>query len=178
MYEVDYSKKETSDSKCSSLKKMKAAYTQCLTEVNPKNIRVSQMSQVTMGGIQSTSPALDNPRVFVMDKNKTITLPVVLSDEKKIGKVCTVYYDITDKETSRNCDDMRSYVTSFAGLKQFSTSLSGGLKESFSQNYSSRFNLTDGNQNPRSINSYSMRVGYAGDALFFLSDDFGHFMLP
>ncbi|MBP7885240.1 hypothetical protein KAZ93_03715 [Patescibacteria group bacterium] len=49
LYEVDYSKKETADSKCSRLSKMPSAYQTCLTEVDTKNIRVSMISQKVLG---------------------------------------------------------------------------------------------------------------------------------
>lgn len=137
-----------------------------------------------------------------MDSQKNITMPVILADEKKSGENCSIRYDNSGKEIGRECYPQNQQVVSFVGLKQFSSSVTAGINETFSQDYTSRFSgsnnvckpcfcdsATDcacpacvsqpsGPLSPWDINSYSMRVGYAGNALFFLSDKFGHFMLP
>ncbi len=201
LYEVDYSKKETADSKCSRLSAITWAYASCLKEVDTNNIRVSMISQKILGWAWSISPVLSNPRVFVMDSKKNITMPVILASEKKTGENCNIRYDDSGTEIGRDCYPQHQQVVSFVWLKQFSSSINAGINEIFSQDYTSKFtwstsicqpcvckdmtvcscpacNNAPTPLSPWSINNYSMRVGYAGDALFFFHEDFAHFMLP
>lgn len=74
-----------------------------------------------------------------MDKQKNITMPVILAEEKKLGENCNIRYDDNGKEIGRECYPQNQQVVSFVGLKQFSTSVTAGLNEIFSQDYTSKF---------------------------------------
>ncbi len=184
---------------------MPSAYQSCLKEVDMTNIRVSMISQQVLGDAGSISPVLSNPRVFVMDSKKNLTMPMILAEEKKTGENCNIRYDGNGTEIGRDCYPDIQQIVSFAGLKQFSLSTTEGIKEIFSYDEKAMFeqkicnsyyhtvdskeiclDFVAGNTTPDkiyslspwSINNYSMRVGYAGDALFFFHEDFAHFMLP
>ncbi len=140
-----------------------------------------------------------------MDSKKNVTMPMVLAEEQKTGETCTARYNIFGKEIGKECYPETQQIVSFAGLKRFSLSTTAGITETFSYDekpmfekntYNSCCNTIDekticpdcraddtiNNANhpitPRSINSYNMRVGYAGDAVFLFHEDFAHFILP
>ena len=140
-----------------------------------------------------------------MDAKKNVTMPMVLAEEQKKGETCTARYNIFGKEIGKECYPETQQVVSFAGLKRFSLSITEGIAETFSYDEKAMFEkytdnsccyTTNGeefcpscrtedkinNENPSitpwSINNYTMRVGYAGDALFLFHEDFAHFMLP
>lgn len=184
IYKVDYNKKETITSKCSDLEKFPKQYEACKKEVNPNNIAVSTVDEKTYGGQGSYSEVLDNPRLFVMDKNNTLTLPLFLQDRVKNGERCSVYIDDKGVETRKNCYPVEKTITDFIGLKSFALNQQTGIKENFSVNYLKLFKekIKDSNGNYyynddnlwRARRS-NMRVGYIGNVLFMINDFFTDF---
>ncbi len=78
------------------------------------------MANLTQGGKYSSSQALHNPRLFVMDKQGRVTLPLQLSEERTEGQNCSVSYDASGKEVEKDCYPRTKTVELFAGLKTFS----------------------------------------------------------
>lgn len=61
------------------------------TEKN--QISIKELANLTQGGKYSTSQALHNPRLFVMDKQGNVTMPLKLSEEITDGQRCSISYD-------------------------------------------------------------------------------------
>jgi|GEM_PF-2284064 len=132
---------------------------------------------------------MQNPRMFVVDKNNTVTLPMVLQDEESAGENCNVYKAPNGTVMTTNCYPITKQVTSFAGLKSFDFDVNSGISETFSADYFDLFDKLYGhsekdgeyyysNIDYRSIQDAMMRVGFAGDALYMINNDFASFMLP
>ncbi len=92
IYKVDYNNKETVQTKCGDLKKLwelknnvmnTEAFEKCKKEVNPNNIAVNTVDEKVYGGQGSDSEVLKNPRLFVIDRNNRLTLPLFLQDRVK-----------------------------------------------------------------------------------------------
>lgn len=148
LYKIDYNKKETAETKCSSLKKNSKEYTSCVASVNSDNIAVTLETSHTFTGGKATSPALNNPRMFVWNSAKNLLLLPVFSYTQ---------------------DKNYNTTTTFAGLKGLNIQPTQEIKETISQNFPS---LSDTYY--RSFNS--ARVGYLGEVNYFLSDDFAAFI--
>jgi hypothetical protein len=149
LYKIDYSKKETAQTKCSSLAPESKAYQSCLEGVNPDNIAVELVNSYEFTGGTASSPALNNPRMFVRDANrKQLLLPVFIS----------TYDQKTYKST-----------TNFVGLKGLNIQPTTAIKESISQHFTSL-------SGAQSRNFDTARVGYLGDINYFLLQDFAAFV--
>ena len=79
LYKIDYSKRETPQTKCSSLNKDSKEYISCLESVNPENIAVEVIRSYEFTEGQAASPALYNPRMFVWNSAKNLLLLPVVS---------------------------------------------------------------------------------------------------
>lgn len=184
LYEVDYNRNETVDSKCWTLIDDEKLYEKCKEEVNTDNIRVSRVDNLVLWEKGSWSEALENPRMFVMDSNKDMTLPMILSKEIKEGERCNSYHDENGNVTKESCWPITKQKSTFAGLKTFNIDPNKGINEIFSKDYSDIFMKTKKQYNeeetlyPRSLRQNHMRVGFAGDALYMLSNDFADFLVP
>jgi uncharacterized secreted protein with C-terminal beta-propeller domain len=191
LYEVDYNQPETSDSRCGWLAETNFSdqYQDCLETADPENIRVSQLDSVTLGGRGSQSEAMQNPRMFVMDADNVVTLPMLLQDEERTGERCNVYRDVNGVEVTTNCYPVTKQVTEFAWLKSFAFDIGSGITEKSSIDYFDLFNELYGhdsweegyyysNIDYRRIQDTAMRVWFAGDALYMINNDFSHFSLP
>ena len=135
-------------------------------------ISVKEIDTLTQWGKSSTSEALTNPRLFVMDKNYNVTLPLTLSEWKTEWQNCSISYDADWKETSRNCYPVTKQTNRFVGLKTFNITPEEWIKETFAKNYYDDVKWKEWYLN------YNMRVGYAGDALFMFNPLFVDFIYP
>lgn len=137
------------------------------------NISISELDSLTQWGQWSSSDALSNPRLFVMDKDGNITLPLELEEWVTEWENCSISYDKNWNEISRNCYPTTKLKENFIWLKKFSVSTEDWIKEVFAKNYI---------DNP-SVRSYSwylrdMRVWYAWDALYTFNPLFVDFIFP
>jgi hypothetical protein len=165
----------------------KQQYQSCLSSANENNVLVSQVDSLSLGGRGSESEAMQNPRMFVMDANNNVTLPLVLQEEQKAGERCNVYKDQNGIQVTNDCYPVTKQITTFAGLKSFSFDKTNGIDEKFSVDYFKLFDTLYGHKDTedyysnidyRSIQGTDMRVGFAGDALYMLNNDFAHFIVP
>ena len=148
LFEIDYSKKDKDN-----------------------QISIKEIDTITQWGQSSTSEALNNPRLFVMDKNYNVTLPLNLTEWKTEWQNCSVTYDAQGKEVEKNCTPITKQSNRFIGLKTFNVTPEKGIKETFAKNYYSE------------AGSYSrylsnLRVGYVGDALYAFNPLFCDFIFP
>lgn len=146
LYKIDYTSKETAQTKCSALSATSKEYASCVEEVNTGNIAVSLVSSHEFTGQRSSSPALTNPRTFVRNSAKKLLLLPLLS----YGS---------------------GYSTpSFAGLKGITIPPEGSMKEEISQNY-----IQLATQNNTFHNANQARVGYIGEVNYYLLPTFAGF---
>jgi len=110
---VNYLQKETANSLCGSLSSDGSAYASCIKTLDPTRMRVEQLDSITLGQEGSYSPVLDNPRLFVMDDDNTLILPVLLTDTTPGKKQCTTNYDAQGAIISQDCYDYDQTKTSF-----------------------------------------------------------------
>jgi len=188
LYEVDYNKNETEESRCGRLSDSVSQdeYTKCKENVSQNNISVTQLDTVSYGGKGSFSEAMQNTRMFVMDSKNKVTLPMVLQEEVQNGERCSVYKDQNGTEIKSDCYQITKQETTFAGLKtlKFDTN-SKKIDEEFSVDYFNLFEKLYKNEeseyyniNSRQIRNTQMRVWFAWDALYMINNDFSHFILP
>ncbi len=183
LYEVDYQEKETVESKCSWLEANEKEYNKCKAEVNPENIRVSQIDSLIQWGEGSRSEAMQNPRMFVMNTDFDVTLPMLLKEKEEGGQNCQVFYDANNKEVGKECYDIETYVTKFLWLKSFAFDKKDGIKEIKSVDYQEMLEKTmmihDDRYNQgissRQLHDLMMRVGFIGDTMYSINNDFAHF---
>ncbi len=190
IYKVDYNNKETVQTKCWDLQQAKDtltldAFEKCKKEVNPNNIAVSTVDEKVYGGQGSDSEVLRNPRLFVIDRNNRLTLPLFLQDRVKNWERCSTYIDSNGVETKRNCYPVEKTVTEFVGLKSWDLDQIAGIKEVLSVNYMELFKkmfAKDDERNHRYYNDgmwrarwSNMRVGYIGKIFFLINDFFADF---
>jgi len=159
LYEVNYNLKDTT---------------------NSDYIKISELSSMSLGWEWSRSEALENPRLFVMDKKNNVTLPMLLQTKSKNGENCSIQYDEAWAEVSRYCYPIDKWNLNFAGLKSFSFDTVNGIKEVFSKNYSDVFAKVKNSTEVSFWDLYNaaMRVWYAGDSLYMFSIYFADFLLP
>lgn len=145
-------------------------------------IFIEELSTVTQWWEGSSSEVLNNPRLFVMDKDGNITLPLNLSQNNIVWNRCNTTYDKNGKITEENCYPQYQQENTFVGLKTFSVSEENWIKEIFAKDYisklSSYFNDNYGYDNTWSMRYINMRVWFAGDILYMLNDYFADFLLP
>jgi len=154
LFEIDYAKKDSND-----------------------YISVKELSSLTQWGKGSNSDALTNPRLFVMDKNYNVTLPLSLSEQKTDWQNCSVYYDENGNEKEKNCYPVTRQVQDFLGLKTFNVTPENGIKETFAKNYLEEDSLSwTVSKNKWYLSN--MRVGYVGDALYTFNPLFADFIFP
>ena len=181
LYKIDYKDHETAETKCSSLitKNVNAdlidsctkvtdgkrcneeqrLYEDCLTKVNPENIAVSVIASYEFTWDSNSSPALNNPRVFVRRFNKQeLILPIAIRT-------------MIEKWTYDN--NWNYKYDEFVGLKGLSIKSSTALiKEFLSQNFADNTKWT----------SYyyrdfdDARAGYINDIYYFLNKWFAAFL--
>lgn len=153
-------------------------------DTDSEYIDVQQLYTKTFGKRWSSSEVLHNPRIFVMDSNNIVTLPMVLQEEINNGENCTIIKDSSWVEIKSNCYPITQQQTTFAGLKSFKIDKDSWISEFFSVNYMDLYkklyksSTPHYNINPRQITNSHMRVWFAGDALYMLNNDFAHFILP
>jgi hypothetical protein len=75
--------KETVQSRCDSIKSLANEYKKCVDSVDTSRIRVRVIDQETVASTGSQSEALDNPRMFVMSKDKKVILPIIEQIEER-----------------------------------------------------------------------------------------------
>jgi hypothetical protein len=95
-------------------------------------MRVQRLDSVTLGSAGSYSESLYNPRMFVIDNNNTLSLPLMLQEEKIIGEYCN--FD-SSAPGGKTCTPQYSSVAHFAGIKSFQINSQGTIKESYSKDY-------------------------------------------
>lgn len=135
-------------------------------------ILVKEIDTLTQWGQSSTSQALSNPRLFVMDKNNNVTLPLSLTEWKTEWERCSVVYDENGKEKEKSCSPITKQSNRFLGLKTFNADPEKWLSEVYSKNYYDKVK-----NNEWHLES-NMRVGYAWDALYLFSPLFADFIYP
>ncbi len=141
------------------------------TEKN--QISIKELANLTQGGKYSSSQALHNPRLFVMDKQGRVTLPLQLSEERTEGQDCSISYDETGKEVKKDCYPRTRTRETFAGLKTFSMTPEKWIQEVFAKDY---LPSLEKKNEKRYLDA--MRVGYAGDALYSFNPLFADFIFP
>jgi hypothetical protein len=103
LYKIDYAAKETIQTKCSALitkdvtpnatnlcgksdtscTRDQMYYENCVASVNTENIAVELVTSYTFSGGYSSSPSLQNPRMFVRNSSKhQLLIPVVIQKEQ------------------------------------------------------------------------------------------------
>ena len=140
-------------------------------------ISIKELSHLDLWSAGSDTEVLDNPRLFVMDSQGTVTLPVTVVTEKNNWQSCNITYDVNGKEISRDCRDQVK-TEYFVGIKRFSISPEEWIKETYSKDYleeNTKKMLNIRNQRELKQN---MRIGFAGDALFNINDLFADFIFP
>lgn len=189
LYLVDYSKKETLEAKCGALAFSWAsqieqdAYEDCVESFDSDNIYVKIVDEKILWDNGSTTEALYNPRMFVMDSNNNVTLPLLLNEEAKV-EVCTKYYNDALEVESEKCykEDNYDYQTSFVWLKTFGFDDRYGITEKFSKNYLDSEDIEDIDYESYWYSNlgYSLfnsaRVWYIWDALYFVNNYFADFI--
>ena len=148
LFEIDYGKKDAND-----------------------QISIKEIDAITQWGKSSTSEALNNPRLFVMDKNYNVTLPLNLTEWKTEWQNCSISYDASGKEISKNCTPVTKQANRFIGLKTFNVTPENGIKETFAKNY-----VSESTSSSRLLSN--LRVGYVWDALYAFNPLFCDFMFP
>lgn len=155
-------------------------------------IEVKELDTLDQGGKNSDSQALYNPRLFVMDKNGRVTLPLNLVWRKDKGQNCNITYDSAGKEQEKSCSPVLEPSEYFLGLKTFSVTLEEWIKETFAKDYLKDILAKKGISMTGDIKKIqremwsnddifalqNMRVGYAGDALYSFNDLFADFIFP
>lgn len=197
LYEVDYLQKETIASKCSSLISLPTEYQNCIKLVNTANIRVSQLDSISQWSEWSRSEALDNPRMFVMNNNNEVFIPMLLKD-LVTWKICSRFIQdgaVSSGEKivadwsgssieSEFCEQIQQYKTTFAWLKSFKFDKQTWIKESWARDYQPLFNKTnivEDNRysqwiNQRQLQQVMPRVWFVNDVPYMVNNDFTHFI--
>lgn len=151
--------------------------------VKNNEIGIKQLFTKTLGGKNSYTEAIDNPRVFVWnEKTKQLLLPIITQNEIE-KKVCN-----KDYYGQEYCYPNYTYDTTFAGLKKLSLDVTSGINELSSKDYKTQIinylklnNQYYGNER----NNYGLdqwqymnlgnRVGYFGDVSYFINNAFVDF---
>jgi len=134
-------------------------------------ISVKELDSITQWWKSSTSEALNNPRLFVMDKNYNVTLPLSLYEWKTEWQNCSISYDANWKEISKSCSPVTKQSSRFVGLKTFNVTPENGIKETFAKNY-----IDEVKTNSWYLSN--LRVWYAWDALYAFNPLFCDFIFP
>ncbi len=180
VYKVNYLQKETANSLCGSLSSDGSAYASCIKTLDPTRMRVEQLDSITLGQEGSYSPVLDNPRLFVMDDDNTLILPVLLTDTTPGKKQCTTNYDAQGAIISQDCYDYDQTKTSFVWLKSFhiTTNTTAAINETRSLNYIDAFSTHYPYElYGHVLNDLGSRVGYAGDVVYMITNLFVDFVV-
>lgn len=148
--------------------------------INNDFVSVEQVFTKTLWWQWSYSESLENPRMFVWDKNrKSLYLPLILQRNLELQN-CNVYYDKNWKEAKRNCYPVTTYETDFAWVKWYNIDTSLGIKEIYSEDYKDILlkdtNYSyDGYINQWSFAGLNFRVGYLWDVIYNVNNLFGQF---
>jgi inhibitor of cysteine peptidase len=143
------------------------------------NISVEQLYTKTVWSKWSWSEALENPRMFVWNnKSKLLLMPTILQTEEQ-SQSCTIQYDPSWKEVSKNCYPISTYKTDFAGIKWFNIDKDKWITETISNDYKDKIINEQNKQyygqwNFRELN---FRVGYLWDVIYSINTDFANFNL-
>jgi len=187
LYKVDYDESETVESKCSWLEgsDFEEDYDNCVDSVDENNIRISMLDSRLFGWRWSSSEAMENPRLFNINSHNVVTLPMLLNEEVDGGQNCNTFTDENGAVIEENCWPIKTNKTTFAGLKSLRFDKDAGeIVDAYSVNYIDLFKkLYESNSDYREIDSRRirnthMRVGYAGDTLYMINNDFAHFVVP
>lgn len=143
-------------------------------------ISIQELSTITQWWEGSNSEVLNNPRLFVMDKEGNVTLPLNLSQSNLVWNRCNIIYDKNGAETDKNCYPQYKQENTFVGLKTFSISEENWIEEIFAKNYIPKLSsyLNNVYDNTWSMRYINMRVGFAWDVLYMFNDYFADFVLP
>ncbi len=180
-FKIDFDTKASVDDTCGRIKDLKEEYEECVKSFDPSMIRVQGLDSVTLGQAGSYSESLYNPRMFVIDANNTLSLPMVLQQEQVIGEYCAI--DAT-ASWGKICTPQYSSVAGFAGIKSFEISNAGMIKESYSKDYRNTPKSEVSNTLESSISYYdpsrsimnSARVGFIGTQLLFINNHFADYI--
>jgi len=146
------------------------------------NIKVEQIHTKTFWSVWSYSEVIDNPRLFVMDSDNTVTLPMVLQERLKNWETCTITKDTNWVEIKSDCYPIIKQKTTFAWLKSIKLDFQKWISEKFSVNYLDIYQKLYGSNSEyydidsRQINGSNMRVWFVGKSLYMLNNDFWHFV--
>ena len=151
--------------------------------VTKNEIGIKQLFTKTLGGKNSYTEAIDNPRVFVWnEKTKQLLLPIITQNEIEKKTCSKDYYG------QEYCYPNYTYDTTFAGLKKLSINATSGISEISSKDYKTQIinylklnNQYYGNER----NNYGLdqwqymnlgnRVGYFWDISYFINNAFVDF---
>ena len=155
IYKIDYSKK-TKDNKI------------LVEQIHSKILWLEEK----VGNWWSYTPVFNNPRTFVLFKNKNtkiLLLPVYLAKDK-LEKRCQVWWE------NKNCYEFYSKVPYFVWVKGFKINLNSGFEEILSKNYLSLYQKAKINLNHRKYRIKDHRVAYYTDnktfATIAINNDF------
>ena len=181
IYEIDFSQQETIESKCNKVKDVEDLYNDCVDSVDTDNIRVSQIDSEILGWVGSRSEALENPRMFVMDSDFNLTLPLALQDIIVENKECSIIYNTQGEEIDKECRDIEEQQLTFVWLQQFSLDTDSGITVWEGINYKELFAKAEGREGEdltiRDIRNIWSRVWFVGDVQYFVNNDFAHFFM-
>ncbi len=144
-------------------------------------IEIKQLYSKVLWWQWSYSEVLNNPRMFVMDKNKNITIPVSLYERYKDWENCNLRKDYNWKIISQHCYPIYKNKTLFVWLKRFSISEKNWIVENFSFDYKEELEKYFYNwkiSNTWSLRWLNFRVWYMWDVLYYINNNFVNFVLP
>lgn len=146
------------------------------------NIDVKQIFTKTLWDQWSWSEAMENPRMFVWDKNRKLLLLPLILQRQDDSQYCTVYYDKNWKETSKSCYPTYQYETTFAWIKWYNLDLTNWITETISKDYMSILSWAKSNYYDNYLTQWwfrylNFRVGYLGDVIYNVNNLFWEFSI-
>lgn len=174
VYEIDFDKKETAESKCEKIKSDEELYADCVESVDTNNVRVSQIDSNIVWWQGSRSEAMENPRLFVLKSDGTLMLPALINDIKTEERErCEIRYDKDGNEAWKECRTDRS-VTGNDPQAQLLTFSVNTQWVSFTSQKNLTKNFVSGTDE-RSIRRQLMRAWFVDTTSYLLSQDFWYF---
>jgi len=181
LYEIDYSKKQYWTDHCNVFDSKSEIYKKCITKAKDGYVSIKQLASKSMWWQWSYSESLDNPRMFVMNSENVVTMPLMLRNQIKNWQNCNTLILPDGTEKRQNCYDITKNTTDFVWLKSFKFDVNNWINEVNSINYKSTFEKLYKSNNEyedleyRQIQNTDMRVGFLGDITYMLNNDFAHF---
>ena len=182
MYKIDYNNQETADSLCGKLaNEDEETYDSCLSSVDTSRILVEQVDSLVYGDKGSYTPVAQNPRLFVMNSNNELLLPLLTKELSDSIENCTVTYQ-NGEEVSKRCYTNEEYITNFAGYKTIELDTEQEtISEVGSTDYQTQLQeyarWSGDNLYSYIFDQLAIRVAFMGDVTAFFTNYFVDFSL-